>query len=346
MGKPVRVLIVDDSALVRKLLDDVLSSDPEIEVIARVPDPFAARDVMVRDRPDVVTLDVEMPRMDGVTFLRKMMAQMPTPTVMVSSLTERGARITIEALEAGAVEVLTKPKNLVDGVPEMAAEIREVVKRAARTAPRAREPRRDAIAPVTALVDNSTDKVIAIGASTGGVEAIARILPAFPRTTPGIVIVIHMPTGYTKSFAERLDKCSQMTVREAQDRERIRAGVVLVAPGGGQHTLVTRFGGQYRVRFKAPGPDDPYVPGVDPLFLSTASAAGKNAVGVVLTGMGNDGARGLKAMRDAGAKCLVQDEKSCVVFGMPKAALASGGAEATVPLDQIPRRVLGCFEAD
>ena len=342
MQKKVRVLIVDDSSLIRTLLGKILSADPEIEVIGRVPDPFAARDIIVRERPDVITLDVEMPRMDGVTFLRKVMEKIPTPTVMLSSLTERGARITLEAMEAGAVEVLTKPANLVDGIPEMADEIRRVVKRAARAKPR---PRRSApVKAGSALVENSTDKMIVIGASTGGVEALAQILPAFPRTSPGIVVVIHMPAGYTKTFAERLDRNCEMSVREASEKERVRSGLILVAPGGNRHTIVSRFGGQYRIGFEPSSSEDPHVPAVDRLFFTAAKAAGKNAAAAVLTGMGEDGAKGLKAMRTAGARCVAQDERTSVVYGMPKAALQMGGAEKAVPLEEIPQFILNCFQ--
>ena len=344
MQKKVRVLIVDDSALIRTLLDKILSADPDIEVIGRVPDPFAARDILVRERPDVLTLDVEMPRMDGVTFLRKMMEKIPTPTVMLSSLTERSARITLEAMEAGAIDVLTKPSNLVDGIPEMADEIRTVVKRAARAKPR---PRRTApIRPtsMSAPIENTTDKMIVIGASTGGVEALAQILPLFPRTGPGIVVVIHMPAGYTKTFAERLDRNCDMAVREAAEKDRVRSGVILVAPGGTQHTTVTRFGGQYRIALEPAGPDDHHTPSVDRLFFTAAKAAGKNAVAAILTGMGEDGARGMKAMRSAGARCIAQDERTSVVFGMPKAALALGGAEKPLPLEDIPGFVVECFQ--
>ena len=344
MQKKVRVLIVDDSALMRKLLEKVLSEDPKIQVVGAAADPFAARDLLVREKPDVVTLDVEMPKMDGVTFLRKMMDKMPTPTVMLSSLTEKGAKVTLESMEAGAIDVLMKPTNLVDGIPEMGAEIRSVVKRAAEAKPKARRDL-SAIPPLNALVENSTDKFIAIGASTGGVEALAQIIPAFPRSSPGIVIVIHMPATYTKTFAERLNKASAMAVKEAKPKDRIRSGQILVAPGGLQHMVITRFGGQYRTEFAASSPDDLHTPGVDHMMLSAAKAAGKNAVGVVLTGMGEDGARGLLAMRRAGARCFVQDERTSVVYGMPKAAMNAGAAERALPLNEIPKYVLECFSA-
>jgi two-component system chemotaxis response regulator CheB len=281
--------------------------------------------------------------MDGVTFLRKLMAKLPTPTVMLSSLTEKGARITLAALEAGAVEVLTKPANLVEGVPAMLAEIQGTVKRAAKAKVSARAPSQAPGPVVDALVENSTDKVIAIGASTGGVEAIARILPMFPRTSPGIVIVEHMPPGYTKAFAERLDRSCALEVREAAPRDRIRSGLALVAPGGTHHLQVSRFGGQYRVELVPGGGGERHLPSVDHLFSSAARAAGANAVGVILTGMGDDGARGMKAMRAAGARCFAQDERTSVVFGMPKMALELGAAERAVPLEELPRVVLESF---
>ncbi|MEL6186432.1 MAG: chemotaxis response regulator protein-glutamate methylesterase [Myxococcota bacterium] len=344
MSSKIRVLIVDDSALIRSLLSKTLSTDPELEVVGAAKDPYEARDMLVRLKPDVLTLDVEMPKMDGVTFLKKLMGKMPIPTVMLSTLTEKGAAITVEALEAGAVDILTKPKNLVDGVPAMAAELCQTVKRAARVKVRKRAAPM-ASSAVENPLENSTDKVIAIGASTGGVEAIARILPKFPKSSPGIVIVIHMPEAYTGPFAARLNKTCAMEVREAKPKDRIRAGVALVAPGGKHHLVVQRFGGQYRVGMAPPSPKDPHVPGVDHMFLSVAKAAGANAVGVILTGMGDDGARGMMAMKNAGAPCFAQDEASCVVFGMPKVALQSGAAERAVPLDLIPKTVLDAFRA-
>lgn len=345
MSSKIRVLIVDDSALIRSLLSKTLAGDPEIEVVGAAKDPYEARDMLVRLRPDVLTLDVEMPKMDGVTFLRKLMTRMPIPTVMLSTLTEKGAAVTIEALEAGAVEVLTKPKNLVDGVPAMAADLCRTVKRAAKIKVRKRAAGAPSVAKMESPLETSTDKVIAIGASTGGVEAIARILPKFPKSSPGLVIVIHMPEAYTGPFAERLNRSCALEVREARPKDRIRSGVALVAPGGNRHLVVQRFGGQYRVGFAAPSPADPHVPGVDHMFLSVAKSAGANAVGVILTGMGDDGARGMMAMKKAGASCFAQDESSCVVFGMPKVALQAGAAERAVHLDNIPKTVLDTFRS-
>jgi two-component system chemotaxis response regulator CheB len=251
----VKVLIVDDSALVRKILSDGLSEDPDIEVVGIARDPYEARDMLVLKRPDVITLDVEMPKMDGLTFLKKYMAVYPTPTVMVSSLTERGKKIALEALEAGAVDIVTKPKiGVADELPRMLAEIRAKVKMAARVDvskfARQASTKPAKIAVSSYALDESTDKVIAIGASTGGTEALARILPAFPATSPGIVLVQHMPEGFTKTFAQRLDSLSQVKVKEAEDNDRVLPGLCLLAPGGARHMEVIRSGGQYRVKLR------------------------------------------------------------------------------------------------
>lgn len=340
--KRIRVLVVDDSALVRKILKDGLEKDPEIEVIGTARDPYQARDILVLQRPDVITLDVEMPRMDGVTFLKKYMAVYPTPTVMVSSLTEKGKKITIEALEAGAVDVVTKPKTGVsDGLPRMLDEIRHKVKEAAkvdvaRFAKRERTTPARLSGPAVKALDESTDKVLAIGASTGGTEALARILPAFPRTTPGIVVVQHMPEGFTKSFAERLDSICEIKVKEAEDGDRVLPGLCLVAPGGSRHMELVRSGGQYRVKLRRGEKVSGHRPSVDVLFHSVAEYAGKNAAAALLTGMGRDGADGLLAIRRAGGRTIAQDEETSVVFGMPKAGWENGGAEALVPLEETP----------
>ncbi len=344
--KKVKVLIVDDSALVRKILKDGLSTDPEIEVIGAARDPYQARDVLVLKRPDVITLDVEMPKMDGVSFLRKFMPVYPTPTIMVSSLTERGKKITIEALEAGAVDIVTKPRTgISDDLPRMLEEIRQKVKAAAKVNVSAFARQRKA-APVRAIrapgaLDESTDKVIAIGASTGGTEALARILPAFPRTSPGIVMVQHMPEGFTRSFAERLDGLCEMKVKEAQDNDRVLPGLCLLAPGGSRHMRLQRSGGQYRIRLTEGEKVSGHRPSVDALFTSVALNAGKNSAAALLTGMGKDGAQGLLEIRRAGGRTVAQDEESCIVFGMPKAGWENGGAEELVPLHQVPGILLG-----
>jgi two-component system chemotaxis response regulator CheB len=345
--KKIRVLVVDDSALARKILVDGLSKDPNIEVIGTARDPYVARHILVKERPDVITLDVEMPRMDGVTFLKKYMPVIPTPTVMVSALTEWGKRITIKALEAGAVDVVVKPKiGVVDEFPTMMDDLRERVKAAAkvdvsryaRPQPRARKP----MAPVedNGALHETTDRVIAMGASAGGVAALVRIIPAFPPAAPGIVIVHHMPAGFTTSFAERLNNLSAMQVKEAQHRDRVRPGLVLLAPGGERHMEVRHSGGQYRVLLTNGEKVSGHRPSVDVLFHSVARHVGRNAAAVILTGMGSDGAKGLLAIRQAGGQTLAQDERTSAVFGMPRAAWEKGGAEMRVPLDKVPIRLL------
>jgi two-component system, chemotaxis family, protein-glutamate methylesterase/glutaminase len=317
----IRVLIVDDSALIRQLLSQVLRSDPGIEVVAAVADPLAAVERLKHERVDVVTLDVEMPRMDGLTFLEKLMRAWPLPVLMVSSLTEKGCATTLRALELGAVDVVTKPKLDVDaGVRDLADEILAKVHAAARARVRRRET--SASAPVKVLPNaqaliNSTHKVIAIGASTGGTEALREVLQVLPADSPGIVVVQHMPETFTRSFAGRLDGLCQIRVKEAADGDRILPGHALIARGN-LHMEVTRSGATYAVRLVDRPPVNRHRPSVDVLFHSCARYLGANAVGVILTGMGSDGARGLRAMRDAGAFTIAQDEASCVVFGMPK----------------------------
>jgi two-component system chemotaxis response regulator CheB len=315
-------------------------------VVGTARDPYVARDILVKERPDVITLDVEMPRMDGVTFLKKYMPVIPTPTVMVSALTEQGKRITIEALEAGAVDVVLKPKiGVVDEFPTMMEDIQKRVKAAAAVdvSHYARlYKKRKPIAPIenNGSLHETTDRVIAIGASAGGVAALTRIIPAFPPIAPGIIVVQHMPAGFTTSFAERLDGLSAMQVKEAQPGDRIRPGLVLIAPGGEQHMRVRRSGAEYRVTLRKGTKVSGHVPSVDVLFQSVAKVAGRNAAAVVLTGMGDDGAEGLLAIRQAGGRTFAQDERTSVVYGMPRAAWAKGAAERKVPLDRVPLRVL------
>jgi two-component system chemotaxis response regulator CheB len=336
---PVRVLIVDDSAMVRKILSIGLAKDPEIEVVGQASDPYRARDLLVELEPDVITLDVEMPKMDGVTFLKRFMPVMPTPTVIISSLTQAGKRVSLEALEAGAVDVVAKPVlGLVDGLPLMLDDICRRVKAAA-NADVSRFARRGAtstIEPVSSSLEETTDRVIAIGASTGGVEALARIMPAFPADGPGVVIVQHMPMGFTASFAERLDRTCQMRAKEAESGDRVMPGRILLAPGGARHMSVQRSGGEYRIALKEGAEVNYSRPAVDVLFLSVAVAVGRNAAAALLTGMGRDGAAGLLAIRQAGGRTYAQDEASSVVFGMPAAAQRLGGAEAMAPLEKIP----------
>lgn len=343
-SSPIRVLVIDDSALVRNILSAGLRADPGIEVVGVAADPYQARDRIIDLRPDVLTLDVEMPRMDGVEFLRKLMPQHPLPVVMVSSLTERGKQITLDAMDAGAVDFVTKPKaDIANGLEQMMAQLRTKIKIAstANVSHWKNKPVRLGSGKVLnySALSESTDKVIAIGASTGGTEAIREVIEQLPRATPGVVIVQHMPAGFTKMFADRMNSVCQMEVKEAEDNDRVMTGRVLIAPGG-KHMRVLRSGGTYRVQI-APGElCCGHCPSVEVMMNSVAESVGPNAVGVMLTGMGRDGAGGMKAMRNAGARCIAQDEASCVVFGMPREAYEAGGAEKLVPLDKIALTVL------
>ena len=342
--RPIRVLIVDDSALVREILSKGLAQDPGIEVVGTASNPYEARDRIVQLRPDVLTLDVEMPRMDGVEFLRKLMPQYPMPVVMVSSLTEHGKKITFDALEAGALDFVSKPRsNVAAGLSAMLMELSTKVKLAStvdvshwkgkRAELRSRGPIQ------SAALEESTDKVVAIGASTGGTEAIKDVITRFPVTMPGVVIVQHMPAGFTRMFADRLNSLCAMMVKEAENGDRVMAGRVLVAPGGKQMRVVRR-GGIYQVEVKPGELVMGHCPSVEVLMQSVAKEVGKNAVGVMLTGMGADGADGMKAMADAGAVCVAQDEATSVVFGMPKEAYARGGAKKLVPLGEMAQTVI------
>ena len=345
MMKRIRVLVVDDSALVRELLTAGLAKDPELEVVGSAANPYIARDKIVELRPDVMTLDVEMPRMDGVDFLRRLMPQYPIPVIMVSALTQKGAQITLEALEAGAIDFVTKPStDVARGLNQMLADLRQKIKMAAKvdlSAWKNRAVRREKPGPVvvrTALSE-STDKVIAIGASTGGTEAIRRVISSFPANMPGIVIVQHMPPGFTKHFSDNLNEICEMDVQEAKTGDRVMPGRVLIAPGG-KHMTVRRSGGIYLVDCQEGENVNGHCPSVDVLFHSVARYVAGNAVGVILTGMGGDGADGLLAMRQAGAKTIAQDEASCVVFGMPKVAIERGAVERIGPLDSIPQMIV------
>lgn len=343
MVNKVKVLVVDDSAIVRQVLSQGLSQDAEIEVIGTASDPYQARDKILYLKPNVLTLDVEMPRMDGVAFLRRLMPQYPLPVLMVSSLTERGKKITMEALEAGAIDFVTKPTtNVSHGLNDMLSELSHKVKIAARAnVTRWRDPNyrsQKAVRQVRALAE-STDKVIAIGASTGGTEAISYILSSLPGDMPGIVVVQHMPPGFTKMFAQRLNEQSAMHVKEAVSGDRVLRGRVLIAPGG-HHVEVVRSGGMYHVKCREGEKVCGHRPSVEVMMNSVAQAAGSNALGVILTGMGADGAGGLLAMRQAGAKTMAQDEASCVVFGMPKVAYERGGTDKLVSLDHIPEQLI------
>lgn len=334
-----KVLIVDDSAVMRQILREILSSDPSLEVVGVASDPLVARDKVLRLQPDVMTLDVEMPRMDGLTFLEKLMRAHPMPVVMISSLTDRGCETTLRALELGAVDFVSKPKvDVADGTVQMAAEILEKVKAAAAAkiaSVRKKVPAAPPRVLATQALARTTHQVIAIGASTGGTEALREVLEPLPPDAPGIVMVQHMPEKFTHSFAARLDSLCRVRVKEAEDGDRILPGHALLAPGN-YHMEVLRSGAEYRVRVFSGEPVNRHRPSVDVLFRSCARYLGANAVGVILTGMGADGARGLLEMRQAGARTVAQDEASCVVFGMPKEAIALGAAEETLPLSQIP----------
>ncbi len=345
--RKIKVLVVDDSALVRQILAKGLAMDPEIDVVGTASDPYVARDKIVQYQPDVLTLDVEMPRMDGVDFLRRLMPQYPLPVLMVSALTQRGKQITLEALEAGAVDFVTKPStDVARGLTEMLADLRRKVKIAAkadvsqykRAKGAASKPVQRAPLTSRALAE-STDKVIAIGASTGGTEAIRRIVMQLPPNTPGVVIVQHMPSGFTKMFSDRLNEQSQMEVKEAASGDRVMVGRVLIAPGD-YHMEVKRSGGIYQVQCYQSDKVCGHRPSVEVMMHSVARHVGANAIGVMLTGMGNDGAQGMLAMREAGARTLAQNEESCVVFGMPKEAWALGGAEKLVHLDDMANAIL------
>ncbi len=338
--KKIKVLIIDDSALVRDILTKGLSADSGLEVVGAAPDVFAGRDMIVKFKPDVLTLDIEMPRMDGVEFLRRLMPQYPIPVVVVSSLTQKGKTITIQALEAGAVDFVPKPAtDVARGLNDMMIELRTKIK-IARSAnvshwknKRFEKPRQIGSAGAKALSE-STDKVIAIGASTGGTEAIRRVITQLPPTTPGIVIVQHMPRGFTKTFADRLNELSLMQVKEAEDGDRIMTGRVLIAPGD-YHMKVERSGGYYIIRIVEGEKVNGHRPSVDVMMYSVAEHVASNAYGVILTGMGGDGARGLRAMKDAGSYNIGQDEKTCVVYGMPKVAQDLGGVDRQLPIDEI-----------
>jgi two-component system, chemotaxis family, protein-glutamate methylesterase/glutaminase len=339
----IRVLIVDDSAVVRKLLAEELSSYDDIEVVGSAVDPYAARDKIVQLQPDVLTLDLEMPRMDGLTFLTKLMKYYPIPVVVVSSLTPQNSPTALRALELGAVEVISKPGSQYS-VPNRPGQLARAVRAAASA--RVMKPLACTVAESdlrTPRLLDTTHKILAIGASTGGTQAIEVVVRQLPVTAPGTVIVQHMPEHFTAAFAERLNKVSPMEVREARDNDFVVPGTALVAPGN-HHMTLQLNGARYQVRIKDGPPVHHQRPAVDVLFYSVARYAGRNAVGVLLTGMGADGAKGLLAMREAGAHTVVQDEKTCVVFGMPKEAIKFGAACEVVPLPQVATTVLERFK--
>jgi len=339
--KKTRVLIVDDSAIVRKVFSEELSRFPDIEIVGTAPDPFVARDKIVRLQPDVITLDIEMPRMDGLTFLKKLMKYYPLPVIIVSSLTPKGGVLTLEAMDSGAVEVIAKPGGAYT-VGDMSVQLADKIRAASRVKIIRKASDKEAVLkksePIKALAKTS-NKVIAIGASTGGTEALKTVLTRMPPNSPGILVVQHMPAAFTTAFAERLNGLCQITVKEARNNDSVNPGTALIAPGN-WHMILRRSGARYYVEVK----DGPMVhhqrPSVDVLFKSTAKSAGPNSIGVILTGMGSDGAEGLLEMKQEGAKTIAQDERSCIVFGMPKEAIELGAADKVVPLDRVAEKIV------
>jgi two-component system chemotaxis response regulator CheB len=352
--KKIKVLVIDDSALVRQILGEILREAKDVELVGTASDPFIARERIKETNPDVLTLDVEMPRMDGLTFLANLMRLRPIPTIMVSSLTDKGAEITLKALELGAVDFVSKPKTDIAGTlkdfsEEILTKIRvaagaRVHARSAPATPVTVAPRHsaDAIIPHAASkprVLRTTDRIIAVGSSTGGTEAIRELLVSLPPDSPAVLIAQHIPAAFSGPFARRMDAASQLTVGEPTDGQLIMPGHVYIAPGG-RHLLVERDGARYRCRLKDGPPVNRHIPSVDVLFRSVAQQVGPNSVGVILTGMGDDGARGLKEMHDAGAPTVVQDEVTSVVWGMPGAAVRLGAADEVVPLNKVADTIM------
>lgn len=347
----IKVLVVDDSAVVRQVLTDKLNRSTEIELLGTASDPIFAMEKMKQVWPDVIILDIEMPRMDGITFLKKLMAQRPTAVVICSTLTEKGAETTMQALAAGAVSIITKPKvGLKNFLQDVSDDLIEVVKVASRANVKRllnsspiNVPKKLDVSEVlpasNQAMTQTTDRIVAIGTSTGGTQALERVLTALPRVCPGIVIVQHMPESFTAAFAERLNSLCEIEVKEAVAGDRVIPGRAIIAPGG-KHMLLKRSGAQYHVDVVNGPPVSRHRPSVNVLFRSVAQSAGKNALGIIMTGMGDDGAQGLKEMLDAGAHTLGQNEASCVVYGMPKEAYKLGAVEREVELDAIPREIV------
>ena len=347
-NRKIRVLVVDDSALIRSVMKELINREKDMECVGAAPDPLVAREMIKSLNPDVLTLDVEMPKMDGLDFLERLMRLRPMPVIMVSTLTERGSDITFRALALGAVDFVSKPKiDIMRGMEEYAAEIIEKIRTAAqakvrKVASSAQVSERlsaDAILPSVSGKFSSTEKLIIIGASTGGTEAIKEVLTHFPADVPGILVTQHMPETFTKSFADRLNSLCRISVKEAEHNERILPGHAYIAPGH-SHLLLKRSGANYVTELSQGPPVNRHRPSVDVLFRSAANVAGANALGIILTGMGKDGAQGMLEMRQAGSHTIAQDEASCVVFGMPREAIALGAAAEIVPLQGIARHAL------
>ncbi len=361
MTNPIKVLVIDDSALVRKLLTEILETDPTIEVVATAQDPYVAREKIKKLNPDVLTLDVEMPKMDGITFLRNLMRLRPMPVVMVSSLTQSGANITLEALEIGAIDFVSKPTNdIAHTLKNYSEELIAKLKTAAGAKVQAWNGRvtAESILQVTEKLDagvileksavkhfTTTDAIIALGASTGGTEAIKEVLAALPPDAPGMVIAQHIPGSFSAAFAKRVNNMSAINVSEACDGQQILPGHAFIAPGD-QHLMVVRNGARYHCKLNNGPAVNRHKPSVDVLFRSVAQAAGPNAVGVLLTGMGDDGARGMQEMQETGAVTLAQDEKTSIVWGMPGSAVKLGAADHILPLNQVAKKILGLTRAE
>ncbi|WP_297571658.1 chemotaxis response regulator protein-glutamate methylesterase [uncultured Deefgea sp.] len=347
MGQKIRVIVVDDSALMRSLLKEVIDTAPDMECVAAAPDPLIAREKIRELNPDVITLDVEMPKMDGLDFLARLMRLKPTPVLMISSLTEKGSEVALRALELGAVDIIAKPKlNIAQGIQDYAEEIREKIRMAAKarvstlSQPHiAANYTADAVLSKTVRPLMKSEKLIIVGASTGGTEALKEFLVPMPPDAPGILIAQHMPEMFTKSFANRLDTLCRITVKEAEHGERVLPGHAYIAPGH-SHLLLGISGANYVCELSQAPPVNRHRPSVDVLFRSAANVAGRNSIGVILTGMGKDGAVGMLEMREAGAHNFAQDEASCVVFGMPKEAIAVGGVNEIVGLKEMAHKVL------
>jgi len=344
----IKVVVVDDSALIRSLLKEIINQQKDMEVVGVAPDPLVAREMIRNTDPDVITLDVEMPKMDGLDFLEKIMRLRPTPVLMISTLTERGSDVTLRALELGAVDFVSKPKvDIQTGMKDYAEEITGKIRMAAKARVKgigqqtriAPSHSTDAVLPSLRNKVTSTEKILVFGASTGGTEALKDVLIHLPPDCPGIVIAQHMPEGFTKSFAARLDSLCKIRVKEAEHGDRILPGHAYLAPGH-SHLLLNRSGANYVCELSQADPVNRHRPSVDVLFRSAANNAGKNAIGIILTGMGKDGAAGMKEMHDVGAHTFAQDEASCVVFGMPKEAIAHGGVDDIVPLGDLAKRIL------